>query len=327
MRFFVALLFFVGCGGGGDRIVVGSKNFTEQRILGELLAQTVESLGIPVERRLDLGGTFVCDAAIRAGQIDMYVEYTGTALTAILKESPGGTPAEVLERVRKAYEPAGLVWTAPLGFDNTFALVIRSEPSLRTISDIVPRAKGWRAGFGYEFMERTDGYPGLARTYGLEFKETRIMDLGLLYRALVENKVDIVAGNATDGLIEHLKLTVLADDRHYFPPYEGAPVVRQATLGRYPALAAALEQLGAKLSAGTMRRLNYAVDGEHRDPADVVREFLSPAAARNALTAPPGEHASGAGRLELGVPVAEDSAPAKRDPSQPTARVLPEAAR
>ena len=273
MRFLLtAFLLAIGCT-GGDRIVVGSKNFTEQRILGELLAQTVESLGLPVERRLDLGGTFVCDAAIRAGQIDMYVEYTGTALTAILKEPPGGTPAEVLARVRKAYEPAGLVWTAPLGFDNTFALVIRSEPGVRTISDIVPRAKSWRAGFGYEFMERADGYPGLARTYGLEFKETRIMDLGLLYRALVENKVDIVAGNATDGLIEHLKLTVLSDDRHYFPPYEGAPVVRQVIVSRYPAVAAALERLGSKLPAETMRRLNYAVDGEHRDPADVVREF------------------------------------------------------
>ncbi|TME76684.1 MAG: ABC transporter substrate-binding protein [Chloroflexi bacterium] len=267
-----ALLLAVGCA-GGDRIVVGSKNFTEQRILGELLAQTVESLGLPVERRLDLGGTFVCDAAIRAGQIDMYVEYTGTALTAILKEQPGGTPAEVLARVRAAYEPAGLVWTAPLGFDNTFALVIRSEPGVRTISDIVPRAKSWRAGFGYEFMERADGYPGLARTYGLEFKETRIMDLGLLYRALVEKKVDIVAGNATDGLIEHLKLTVLGDDRHYFPPYEAAPVVRRAILAGHTELAAALEQLAGKLQAETMRRLNYAVDGKHRDPADVVQDF------------------------------------------------------
>jgi osmoprotectant transport system substrate-binding protein len=273
MRFLLtAFLLAVGCA-SGDRIVVGSKNFTEQRILGELLAQTVESLGIPVERRLDLGGTFVCDAAIRAGQIDMYVEYTGTALTAILKEPPGGTPAEVLARVRAAYEPAGLVWTAPLGFDNTFALVIRNEPGVRTISDIVPRAKSWRAGFGYEFMERADGYPGLARTYGLEFKETRIMDLGLLYRALVENKVDIVAGNATDGSIEHLKLTVLGDDRHYFPPYEAAPVVRKEILSRHTGLAAALEQLDGKLPAETMRRLNYAVDGEHRDPADAVREF------------------------------------------------------
>jgi len=297
MRILIAFLLFTGCGGGGDRIVVGSKNFTEQRILGELLAQTVESLGIPVERRLDLGGTFVCDAAIRAGQIDMYVEYTGTALTAILKERPGGTPAEVLARVRKAYEPAGLVWTAPLGFDNTFALVIRGEPGVRTISDIVPRAKSWRAGFGYEFMERADGYPGLARTYGLEFKETRIMDLGLLYRALVENKVDIVAGNATDGLIEHLKLTVLADDRGYFPPYEGAPVVRQMALSRYPQLAAGLEQMSGQLSAGTMRRLNYAVDAEHRDPADVVREFLSTLATRDPASAQPAEHVVGAGRL------------------------------
>jgi len=273
--FAAALALVVGCGSGGDRIVVGSKNFTEQRILGELLAQTVESLRIPVERRFDLGGTFVCDAAIRAGQIDMYVEYTGTALTAILKEPPGGTPAEVLARVRKAYEPAGLVWTAPLGFDNTFALVIRAEPGLRTISDIVPRAKSWRAGFGYEFMERADGYPGLARTYGLEFKETRIMDLGLLYRALVENKVDIVAGNATDGLIEHLKLAVLADDRHYFPPYEAAPVVRRDALERYPEIARALARLAGRVTDEDMRRLNYAVDGDKRDPREVVREFLA----------------------------------------------------
>ena len=274
MRGVAALMLgvLVGCG-GGERVVVGSKNFTEQRILGELLAQTVESVGLRAERRLDLGGTFVCDAALRAGQIDLYVEYTGTALTAILKEPPGSDPAAVLARVRAAYEPAGLVWTAPLGFDNTFALVVRKEPGLGTISDLVPRAKHLSAGFGYEFMSRPDGYPGLARTYGLAFEETRTMDLGLLYRALVDRQVDVAAGNATDGLIEHLGLTVLEDDRHYFPPYEAAPVVRRAVLDRYPVLGPALERLGGKLPAETMRRLNYAVDGEHRDPAEVARDF------------------------------------------------------
>src|SRR5262249_14567992 len=197
---------------------------------------------------------------------------------------------------------------------------------VRRSSDMGRWGRRWRAGVGDEFMERADGYPGLGRAYGLEFKETRTMDLGLLYRALVENKVDIVAGNATDGLIEHLKLTGVTDDRHYFPPYEGAPVVRQAIFGRYPALAAALAQLGAKLSAGTMRRFNYAVDGDHREPADVVREFLSPAATRNRPTVPQGEYAVGAGRLEFGVAGGENLlAPAKRDPSQPTARVLPAA--
>jgi osmoprotectant transport system substrate-binding protein len=270
-------LFVVAACGGGERVVVGSKNFTEQRILGELLAQTVEAVGLPAQRRLDLGGTFVCDTALRAGQIDMYVEYTGTALTAILKEQPGADRGAFLARVRAAYAPAGLVWTAPLGFDNTFALVIRGEDAardgIRTISAAAAHAPEWRAGFGYEFKERADGYPGLARTYGLAFKEIRIMDLGLIYRALADRQVDVVAGNATDGVIERLKLTVLEDDRHYFPPYEAAPVVRQATLARYPALGAAFDRLGGVLSVEKMRRLNYAVDGEHRSPAEVVREF------------------------------------------------------
>jgi glycine betaine/choline ABC-type transport system substrate-binding protein len=281
IRVAAALAVLVGCGGGGDRVVVGSKNFTEQRIVGELLAQTAESAGLRVQRRLDLGGTFVCDAAIRAGQIDMYVEYTGTALTAILKEPPGDRAADVLARVRAAYAPLGLTWTAPLGFDNTFALVVRGENAerlgLARISDLARVAPRWRAGFGYEFSERADGFPGLARTYGLQFKETRIMDLGLLYRALSEKKVDVVAGNATDGVIQHLRLVVLKDDKAYFPPYEAAAVVRQATLDRHPALAPALDALGGKLSAETMRRLNYAVDGEHRDPPTVVREFRTAA--------------------------------------------------
>jgi osmoprotectant transport system substrate-binding protein len=270
------LVLAVACS-GGTRVVVGAKNFTEQRILGELLAQTVEATGLVAERRLDLGGTFVCDAALRAGQIDLYVEYTGTALTAILKEEPAGDPATVRARVQAAYAAAGLVWTAPLGFDNTFALVVRgaeaASAEIRTITDAVPYAHDWRAGFGYEFAQRQDGYPGLARVYGLAFRQVSTMDLGLLYRALTDRQVDVVAGNSTDGLIEHLGLIALADDRHYFPPYEAAPIVRQVTLNRYPALATALERLGGKLPLETMRRLNYAVDGEHRDPAAVVREF------------------------------------------------------
>jgi osmoprotectant transport system substrate-binding protein len=259
------------------RVVVGAKNFTEQRLLGELLAQTVEAVGLRAERRLDLGGTFVCDAALRAGQIDLYVEYTGTALTAILHEAPLADPAAAWARVRAAYAAAGLRWSAPLGFDNSFVLVMRGDDAaragLRTISDAVGPARTWRAGFGYEFAARADGYPGLARAYGLGFAEVRTMDLGLLYRALTERQVDVAAGNATDGLIAHLGLAVLADDRRYFPPYEAAPVVREETLARFPALAAALTRLGGSLPAETMRRLNYAVDGAHRDPAAVVREF------------------------------------------------------
>lgn len=277
----VLLALLAACGRREDVVVVGAKNFTEQRILGELLAQTVEAVGLRAERRLDLGGTFVCDAALRAGQIDMYVEYTGTALTAILKQEPGGDAGRVLSRVRDAYKPVGLVWTPPLGFDNTFALVVRGEDAkqqgLRTISDAAGHARAWTAAFGYEFKERADGYPGLAQTYGLAFRDIKIMDLGLLYRALADRQVDVVAGNATDGLIEHLGLVVLEDDRRYFPPYQACTVARREVLERHQALGSALGKLGGRLSAETMRRLNYAVDGEHRDPASVVREFRAAA--------------------------------------------------
>ncbi|HEV7733621.1 MAG TPA: glycine betaine ABC transporter substrate-binding protein [Candidatus Binatia bacterium] len=268
----VGLVLVVGCS-GGDGVVVGSKNFTEQRILGELVAQTLEQDGVPVDRRLDLGGTFVCDAALRAGQIDVYVEYTGTALTAVLKQPPDPDPATVLARVREGYAPAGLVWTAPLGFDNTFALVVRGDAGITTISEAVVPARKWRAGFGYEFQQRTDGYPMLQRIYGLEFAEVKTLDLGLLYRALIDQQVDLVVGSATDGLIEAKHLVMLADDRHAFPPYEAVPVVRQAALDRYPALGPALAKLGGKIDAATMRRLNYAVDAEHESPADAVRAW------------------------------------------------------
>jgi osmoprotectant transport system substrate-binding protein len=274
----LTLLLVLGCGRRDDVIVVGSKNFTEQRILGELLAQTFEATGARVRRKLDLGGTFVCDAALRAGQIDAYVEYTGTALAAILKEPPAGRDAHaVYERVKAAYAKDALAWMPPLGFDNTFALVIRGDDAqrlgVRTISDAVPHARGWKAGFGYEFKERADGYAGLARTYGIEFADVRIMDLGLIYRALVDRQVDVVAGNATDGQIASLGLVALEDDRRYFPPYEAAPVAREPMLRARPAIADALARLGGTLTLETMRRLNYAVDGEHRSPADVVREL------------------------------------------------------
>jgi osmoprotectant transport system substrate-binding protein len=275
----VAVVLALGCGGSGDRVVVGSKNFTEQRILGELLAQTLEANGLAVERRLDLGGTFVCDAALRNGQIDTYVEYTGTALTAVLKEEPATDPADVLARVRKGYAPAGLVWTAPLGFDNTFALVVRGDAGPTTISAAVAPARSWKAGFGYEFQQRADGYPMLQRIYGLEFAEVRTLDLGLLYRALIDRQVDLVVGSATDGLIEAQHLTMLADDRHAFPPYEAVPIVRQATLDRWPAVKTALDSLGGTLTAATMRRLNHEVDGGHRSPSDVVRAWRQAPAA------------------------------------------------
>lgn len=272
----LALLAVVGCG-GGNAIVVGSKNFTEQQLLGELMAQVLEASGATVTRRLGLGGTFVCDTAIRAGQIDVYVEYTGTALTAILKKPAVRDPAEALTQVRSAYELDGIEWTTPLGFDNSFALVIRGEDAkrlkIRTISDAVPHAAEWRAGFGYEFRQRQDGYAGLHRTYGLIFKFVRLMDLGLLYPALSEGQVDLVAGNATDAQIGHFGMAILEDDKRYFPPYEAVPIVRKEKLESRPELRQMVEKLGGRITAATMQKLNHQVDGEHRDFAAVVREF------------------------------------------------------
>jgi len=272
----------VGCSGmHKTRIVVGSKNFTEQAILGELLAQHLEAhTHLPVDRRFYLAGSYICHQAILAGRIDLYVEYTGTALGAILKQSPANDPRQVYEDVKREYaQRFQLAVEEPLGFNNTFALVMRGPDARRlrvqTISQVARFAPQWRAGFGYEFMERPDGYQGLVRTYGLRFAAApRIMDLGLLYRALMENQVDLVAGNSTDGLIAARDLTVLEDDRQYFPPYQAVPVVRKETLTRHPEVRSALEQLAGKISDQDMRRMNYAVDGEHRDIQEVVREFL-----------------------------------------------------
>lgn len=256
-----------------DTLVVGAKNFTEQRILGELVAQTAEASGIAVTRRFDLAGTFVCDAALRAGDVDVYVEYTGTALTAVLKDPPDTDPRRVYTRVAEAYRAHGLEWLPPLGFDNTFALVVRSDEPVRTLSTAVEPARTWRAAFGYEFQTRPDGYPALQRVYGLSFAEIRTMDLGLLYRALGDRQVDVAVGSATDGLIETMGLHILADDRHAFPPYEAAPIVRADALARHGSLRPALERLGGAIDADTMRRMNHAVDGLHRDVAGVVREW------------------------------------------------------
>ncbi len=277
----IALLPIFGCARRADRIVVGSKNFTEQLVLGEIFAQIIEARAhVAVERRFYLAGTFICQQAILAGRIDLYPEYTGTALTAVLKQPPGRDKQEVYRRVKEGYETRfGLTLGPPLGFDDTFAMVIRGEDArklnLHTLSQAAPYTPKWRAGFGYEFMERPDGYKGLVSTYGLQFAEApRIMDLGLITRALKDHQVDLIAGNNTDGLIPALDLFVLEDDRHYFPPYEGVAIIRQEMLKAHPEVGVALNALSGTISDQDLRRLNYAVDGEHRDAAVVVRQFL-----------------------------------------------------
>jgi len=279
---FLAVCATASCSGQRPRaVVVASKNFTEQAVLGELLAQRIEASGhLPVERRFYLAGTFICHQALLAGRADLYVEYTGTALTAVLKEQAAGGAAAVLARVRSEYARRWqLAVMPPLGFDNSFAVVIRGDDARRfhlaTLSQVAARAPRWRLGVGYEFMERPDGYRGLVTAYGLTFREAPlVMDLGLLYRALQDHQVDLAVGNTTDGLIEALHLVALADDKVYFPPYEAVPIVRREAFREFPSLRAALEGLAGRISAEDMRRMNYAVDGEHRDVAEVVREFL-----------------------------------------------------
>jgi osmoprotectant transport system substrate-binding protein len=262
------------------KITIGSKFFTEQVVLAELLAQHIEAkAGIAVERKTNLGGTLLVHKALLAGDLDLYVEYTGTALTAVLNESPNGDANAVYARVKQLYaDRFHLEVTEPLGFENTFAMVIRGDDAknlhLQKLSDIVPIAQKWRAGVGYEFLERPDGFRGWSDRYKLHFVASpKVMDLGLIYRALMDHQVDIVAGNSTDGLIASLGLVALEDDRHYFPPYDAVPIVRQSALARFPQLRAALADLAGKLSVADIRRLNYAVDALHQDAAAVVRNF------------------------------------------------------
>lgn len=263
-----------------NAIVVGSKNFTEQLILGEIVAQAIErEAGLPVQRRLNLGGTLICDRGLVSGDLDVYVEYTGTALTAIFHQPPSNDRRAVMETVRAAYANSGRTLLSPLGFDNTFAILVRGTDArasgLRTIHDLARVAPRWRAGFGYEFLERPDGYKGLAQAYGLAFKTPpEVMDLTLSYRALASRQVDVIAGDATAGVIESLDLVQLADTRHYFPPYDAVPVARSATLLRYPRVRAALERLAGRISAADMRRMNFAVDTGGANPADVARRFV-----------------------------------------------------
>ena len=283
-RSFLAALALLlsGCVTKSSELTVGSKNFTEQLVLGELLAQYLGRFtSVPIDKRFYLAGSYICHQALLAGRIDMYVEYTGTALVAILKEKPLSDHVAVFNMVRDLYSRRfGLEVFPSLGFDNTFAMVMRGADvrrlRLKTLSDVAAVSSQLRLGVGYEFLERPDGYKGLAAKYNLKFAEApRVMDLGLLYRALQNNQVDIVAGSNTDGLIAALDLVVLEDDLHYFPPYDAVPIVRRATIERHPEVAAALNRLSGHISATDMRRMNYAIDGEKKDAEAVVKDFLA----------------------------------------------------
>jgi osmoprotectant transport system substrate-binding protein len=260
---------------------IGSKNFTEQIILGEIIAQSLERLGVPVERRLNMAGTFICHHALEDGEIDTYVEYTGTALMAILKLPPTSDPKAAYETVKTEYAKRfGLKWGPPLGFDNTFAMVVRRQDAkkygLSKISDLIRVENTFRPGFGYEFLDRADGWAGVQEAYGLDFdQKPTSLDLGLIYQALESKQVDLVAGNATDGLIDAMNLTVLSDDQHFFPPYQAAPVYRPEAAARWPELARVFSLLAGRISTAEMRKMNAEVDSRRRAAAEVAREFVS----------------------------------------------------
>ncbi len=273
-----------GCG-ARNHIVVGSKNFTEQLILGEIIAQHIEArTHQPVERKLDLGGTLLAHQALLAKDIDLYPEYTGTAFTNVLKRSGVTDPAVVLEQVRGEYSNGFHVdWLDPLGFENSFAMTIRGGDArarhLQTLTDAAADPMGFALGAGYEFLTRPDAYGALNRAYSIKWTSApRSMDLGLLYQALEQKQVSMAAANTTDGLLNKLDVTVLQDDKHVFPPYQACIVVRQESLAAYPNLRAILSELSGKISDTQMRSMNYAVDAEHRPARDVAKNFLQKAA-------------------------------------------------
>jgi osmoprotectant transport system permease protein len=261
-------------------IIIGSKNFTEQFILGEILAQHIEAnTNIKVDRRFNLGGTFICHEAVKAGKIAGYVEYTGTAFTAVLKEKVITEPQLVYEKVKEKYQDKyKLSVMPPLGFESTFAMIIRGEDAkkwqVKTLSEVAKYAPQMQAGFGYEFLERVDGYSGLSKTYNLKFGKIKQMELGLMYQALKEKQVDLIAANSTDGLIPVLNLVVLADDKKYFPPYQAVPVFNQEILQKYPELTKTINQLAGKISTTEIQQMNYQVDNQSRPVEEVVKKWL-----------------------------------------------------
>ena len=261
-----------------DTVVIGSKDFTESALLAEIVAQLLEARGVTVERNLELGGNLPHEALV-SGTLDLYPEYTGTSFTAILHHAPVTDPRAVYNQVKQDYAAKfNVEVSAPVGFENTFAILVRGDEArrlnLKTISDAAPHTNKWRAGFGQDFMSRQDGYPGFSKSYGLKFAEVREMDLSLTYIALSSRQVDLIAGNSTEGRIATLDLFQLADDRKYFPPYEAVYLVRQDTLARVPALREVLTTLANSISTEEMRRLNYEVDGNRRDPKEVIRQWI-----------------------------------------------------
>lgn len=272
----------IGLGNGkGGVVTIASKNFTEQFILAELMAQMIEDrTDLTVDRRFNLGGTMICHGALTSGEADIYPEYTGTGLTSVLEMDVISDPDEAYTTVRTAYpERFDLEWLEPFGFNNTYAITVRrkqaQEEGWETISDLEPHAENLVAGFTGEFMERPDGYPGLVKAYGFRFGQLNDLDPALMYEAVANKGVDVISAFATDGRIPAYNLKTLKDDRHFFPPYYAAPVARVEILEEHPEIRDALAPLSGALDQESMRRLNYLVDEKKRTPEEVAEDFLT----------------------------------------------------
>jgi osmoprotectant transport system substrate-binding protein len=260
-------------------IVVGSKGFTEQLVLGNIIALMMENHGYKMDRKIGLGGTVICHEALVRGDINVYVEYTGTGLTAILKRPVVKDPEEVYQIVKKDYEEKfKLTWLKPWGFNNTYCVVMRRDDAerlkVKKISDLKPVAKDLIFGATIEFMARPDGVPGLTKLYDLKFKDQKGMDPGLVYKAIAEKQVGVISGFATDGRIPAFDLVVLDDDLRFFPPYYAAPVVRLDLLAKAPQVADLLNRLAGKISNIDMATMNYSVDGKKLEAETVARDYL-----------------------------------------------------
>jgi osmoprotectant transport system substrate-binding protein len=277
----LSLLLLLAACSSKHHIAVGSKNFTEQVILGEIIAQHLENrLHQPIDRKLNLGGTLLAHQALLSKDIDLYPEYTGTAFTNVLKRSGVTDPVVVLDRVRTEYLTGMQVeWLDPLGFNNSFAMTVRGEDArsrhLEKLSDAAADPTGFALGAGYEFLQRPDGYGALNAAYQIRWiASPKSMDLGLLYTALLQKKVSLVASSTTDGLLDKLDVKVLQDDKQAFPPYQACIAVRTDVLASAPDVRKALSELSGKFTDATMRKMNYAVDVDHRQVAEVAKEFL-----------------------------------------------------
>ncbi len=278
----LSMALFAGCSSdsGSGKVVIGGKNFTEQELLVHLMRYTIEgNTKLKVEIKPYLGGTSIVAQAIERGDLDIYAEYTGTALMNILGQPLISDPQAAYDKVKTMYkEQKKLVWLEPFGFNNTYTVVMRADVAdslgIHKVSDLAGKAADFHFGCTHEFLERADGIKGLEAKYGIKFKQASGMDPGLIYTAVRDKRIDLTNGFATDGRIPAYGLKVLEDDKQFFPPYFGAPVVREDTLKKHPEIADALNLLAGKINDQEMASLNAQVDIEKKDAKDVAKNWL-----------------------------------------------------